>query len=140
MRCVRLLALLVGAVLPGCGGDPFGVEDAIGVWEVRSINGLELTGTAPVGVWIRESGGSDSTIVAIQSILLEFASDSTSCVWQTYDGIHGAETEDDCAYSISPDGDIAVDVGGRALEGTAEGQVMTLRDDATNEHVFEKRT
>jgi hypothetical protein len=133
------MLLLVGLVVLGCGDHPFSVEDALGIWDLRQVNGLAISGTAPTGVWIRENGGSDSTVVVLEWITLEFAADSTSCLWTFDDGIQGAVTEDDCAYAISQDGDISVDVGDRALHGTAEGAVMTLRDDDTNEMAFEKR-
>jgi hypothetical protein len=140
MRCLRITFLLIGPIVLGCGDDPFGVEDALGMWDLRQVNGLAISGTAPAGVWIRENGGNDSTLIVLESITLEFAADSTSCLWTFDDGIQGAVIEDDCAYAISQDGDISVDVGDQALQGTAEGIAMTLRDDATNELVFEKRT
>jgi hypothetical protein len=115
------------------------VADALGIWDLLEFNGREITGTAPTGVWIRENGGSDSTLTTVQTITLEFAADST-CVWTYDDGIQGTETEDDCAYAVAPDGAITVDVADQVLGGTAETGVMTLRDDATNELVFQKRT
>lgn len=139
MRRVALMLLVVGPVLTGCGDDPFSVQDALGVWDLRHFNGLAISGTAPTGVWIREAGGTDSTVVVVESITLQFAADST-CQWTFDDGIQGAVTEGDCAYAISQDGEIAVDVGDAPLEGTAEGTIMTLRDGDTNEMSFEKRT
>jgi hypothetical protein len=139
MRRIGMI-LLLGLVPPGCGGDSFGVEDAWGIWDLVELNGLEVLGTAPRGIWIRENGGSDSTLTSVQVITLEFAADSTSCLWEYDDGIQGAETEDDCSYTVSADGDIAVDVADRVLEGRGEGYSMTLRDEATNEFVFQKRT
>ena len=139
MRRISLMLLVVGLVLIGCGDDPFSVQDALGVWDLRQINGRAISGAAPTGVWIREAGGSDSTLIVLESITLEFAADSTSCLWTFDDGIQGAVTDDDCAYGISQDGDISVDVEDRALQGTAEGAAMTLRDDDTNEFAFEKR-
>lgn len=137
-RLVPLLLLLVGPAVLGCGDDPFSVQDALGVWDLRQINGLEFSGTAPKGVWIRESGGSDSTLVVIESITLEFAA-ASACSWTVDDGINAAVTEDDCQYAIGQDGDITVGLAGATLEGTAAAGVMTLRDDDTNEWEFGKR-
>jgi hypothetical protein len=139
MRPTQLvLPLLVGALLPGCG-HPFRVEDALGAWDVREINGAAVSGTAPTGVWIRENGGSDSSVVAIESIVLEFAADS-ACAWTFDDGIQGAVVDDDCTYGISNDGDITVTLETTTLQGTASGSTMSLQDDATNGFEFEKRT
>jgi len=139
MRLVRFVPLLVLPGLFGCGDDPFSVEDALGIWDLREFNGLAITGLSPTGVWIREDGGSDSTLTAIQSISLEFAA-ASACLWTVDDGIQGAVTDDDCEYAISPDGDITLSVGGQALHGTAEVAAMALQDDDTNELAFEKRT
>lgn len=138
MRCLWITLLLVGPVVLGCGSDPFSIEDALGTWDVREINGSAVSGSAPTGVWIRENGGTDSSVVLVESIILALAADST-CQWTFDDGIQGAVTEDDCAYAVSPDGEITVDVADKALEGTGEGVTMTLLDTATNEWVFEKR-
>jgi len=139
MRLIRFIPLLVGAVVLGCGDDPFGVQDALGLWDLQQINGLEISGTSPTGVWIRESGGSDSTLVPIESITLEFAA-ASACSWTFDDGIQGAVTEDDCQYGISKDGDITVTVGNTAYQGAAAGATITLRDVHTNELEFGKRT
>ena len=133
------MLVLAGPVLLGCGDDPFSVQDALGVWDLRQINGREVSGTAPMGVWIRESGGSDSTLVVIESITLEFAA-ASACSWTLDDGFSGEVTEDDCEYAIGPDGDITASLAGATLEGTAAAGVMTLRDEDTNEWEFEKRT
>ena len=137
MRCLRITLLLVGPVVLGCG-DPFSIEDALGTWDVRDINGSAVSGTAPAGVWIRENGGTDSSVVVVKSVTLAFAADST-CQWTFEDGIQAPVTEDDCAYSVWSDGGITVDLADEPLEGTGEGVTMTLRDTATNEWVFEKR-
>jgi hypothetical protein len=139
MRFLQFMLLLIGPVLVGCGDDPFSVQDALGVWDLQEINGLEISGTAPMGVWIREGGGTDSTLVVIESVTLAFAA-ASACSWTLDDGIHGEVTEDDCQYAISEDGDITVTVAGTTHEGTATGTTMTLRDDATNEWVLAKRT
>ena len=134
-----LLMLLVGPVVLGCGTDPFRMQDALGIWDLRQINGREISGTSPTGVWIRENGGSDSTVVVIKSIRLEFAADS-ACAWTHDDGIQGAVTENDCQYAISNRGNITLTMAGRTLDGTAAGATMTLRDDATNQMEFRKGT
>jgi len=137
-RARQALLLVVGAMLAGCGDDPFGVEDALGTWDLRQVNDLAISGMTPAGVWIRENGGADSSLVVVESIVLEFQA-AAACVWTFDDGIQGAETEDDCGYSIAADGSVSVTVGGTSLQGTGEGTIMTLRDDATNELVFAKR-
>jgi hypothetical protein len=139
MRRTRfVLLLVVGLIVPGCGDDPFGVEDALGVWDLRQFNGLAISGTAPTGVWIREDGGADSSLVPVESIVLEFAA-ASACVWTFDDGIQGAVTDDDCRYGITDDGAVSVTISGTLLEGTGKGPIMTLRDEATNELRFEKR-
>jgi len=137
-RARQVLLLAAGTALAGCGDDPFGVEDALGTWDLRQVNDLAISGMAPVGVWMRENGGADSSLVVVESIVLEFQAAAT-CVWTFDDGIQGAETEDDCAYVIAADGSVSVTVGGMSFRGSGEGTVMTLRDDATNELVFAKR-
>jgi len=139
MRVLRLVPLLAAVLAqPGCGDDPFGVEDALGTWDLRELNGLAISGTAPTGVWIREEGG-DSSLVVVESIVLEFRA-AAACVWTFDDGIQGAETEDDCTFAVAADGGVSVSVGGTPFEGNGEGIVMTLRDDATNRLIFLKRS
>jgi hypothetical protein len=140
VRCgVPLIMLaLVGLTAPGCGSDPFAVEDALGTWDLRELNGFDISGSAPTGVWIREDGGSDSSLVAVESIVLEFAA-ASACVWTFDDGIQGAMAEDDCQYDVAADGAISVTVAGTALAGTGEAAEMVLRDDATNQLRFAKR-
>lgn len=133
-----VVLVLVGLTAPGCGDDPFAVGDALGTWDLRELNGFAISGTAPTGVWIRDDGGSDSNLVALESIVLEFAA-ASACVWTFDDGIQGAMAEDDCEYDVAADGAISVTVAGTALAGTGEGAQMLLRDDATNQLTFAKR-
>lgn len=137
MRLVTLAMVLVAPLLTGCGDDPFGVQDAIGLWDAREINGLTISGTTPTGVWIREVGG-DSSLVVIGRLTVEFAA-ASACVWTVADGIHGEEMDDNCQYGIASDGGISITVSDRAWAGAAEGTVMTLRDQAANALTLEKR-
>ena len=139
MRRTRLAVLLATVLaLPACGENPFSVEDALGTWDLRQFNAMTISGTAPTGVWIRENGGSDSSLVVVESIVLEFRA-AAACIWTFDDGIQGAQTEDDCQYAVAKNGDVSVTVAGTALGGTGEATVMTLEDDATNSLVFAKR-
>lgn len=137
-RLRRGFVLAAGIVLAGCGDAPFGVEDALGTWDLRQFNDLAISGTGPTGVWVRENGGADSSLVVVESIVLEFRA-AAACVWTFDDGIQGAETEDDCEYLIAGDGAVSVTVGGTSLEGMGERTVLTLGDDATNTLIFLKR-
>lgn len=143
MRLTRLTALVVAALAAACGDDPFSVEDALGVWELRGFNGIAVDGNRPTGVWLRESGGSDSTLTVLQSLSIEFSSGSV-CSWTFDDGISTSVTQDDCEYAVAPDGVVSLDLLGlldadRSLTGTAEADSMSLADMDANLLQLRKR-
>jgi hypothetical protein len=139
VRRISLVLVLGGPLLIGCGDDPFGPQDAVGVWDLEQFNGVAISGTSPTGVWIRGGGGSDSVLAVVESITLEFL-EASACTWTFDDGIQGAVTEDDCQYAVSADGELSMSVGERSYQGLPTRVTMTLTDDDTNQLGFRKRT
>jgi len=131
----RLLTavVLAGGLATACGDGPFSADDALGVWEVKSINGDDIPGT----VWIRASSG-DSGQITFEDFFFEFQA-SPDCSYTFEAAGQAPFTSDDCAYGVAEDGDITITVGGDfTLTGPAGGSEITLTDEDTNVYALRK--
>ena len=142
MRLLRSGPLMLAILLLGCGDDPFTVDDALGVWDLRQLNATELSGDTPRGVTVRDAGGSDSTVTVLRSLRLTF-SPGSRCSWTVDDGLSGPVTQDDCGYAVAPDGTVTLEFvnlfgADRSVTGTARAGILTLTDQDTNVFAFHR--
>lgn len=143
MRPLRLVWLVMGLNAAACGDDPFSVEAAVGVWDLQALNGTPIPGDRPTGVVIRNGGGTDSTVTALQSLVVQFAT-GAACSWTVDDGFSGATTQSDCEYAVSQSGTLSLDLVGffgsdRGVSGTGGRGELMLTDQDTNEYRLRKR-
>jgi hypothetical protein len=135
-------AMVLAALLAGCGDTTFSANDALGVWDLQQLNDDSVPGDRTVGVWVRNAGG-DSAKLPLQSFSLEFGPGSR-CSWTVYDGFSSRVTQPDCQYSVSAGGTVSLELRGffgadRAVTGKGRRGVLTLVDQHTNELTIRKR-
>ena len=126
-------AVFLASVFAGACSDAFGPEDAVGTWDLRTLNGS----TIPGDVWIRYGGG-DSVQVGVEYLTLTFASAGGCTLTERVDGEYSST--DACEYTVSDAGAVVVTLeGAYTLSGSGDGSAMTLTDADENVLVFRKR-
>jgi hypothetical protein len=125
---------MLGGVVVACS-DAFGVEDALGIWDVRAFNGRPVPGD----VWVRVPEA-DSVELDLEEFWIEFMA-SGACGYATQlEGEAPFET-DDCTYTVTEDGAVALTLlDDFTLAGSGDGTAMTLTDEEGNVLELRKRS
>jgi hypothetical protein len=102
----------------GCGEDVFGLDDVIGEWETRSINGQAVPGVVTVG------GGID---VDVGYEHWTFLNGGDCTIEGEYDGTVDTVEQDDCQYTVDiSQQTIAGSIFGTDFDGTINGDRMDI--------------
>jgi hypothetical protein len=125
--------MLMGILATACG-DSFNVEDTLGIWDIRRVNGDEVPGT----VWIRASTG-DSAQIELEAFYFDFLA-APDCSYTIDAAGVPSFTNDLCGYAVGEDGDVSITLEGTfSVTGTTDGQDMALTDEDGNAFQLMKR-
>lgn len=133
MKLTLLLSfsVLSAALVGGGCSSAFAPADAVGTWELRTVNG----GAIPGMVSVRIPG--DSLPVDIEAGHLAFGS-GNQCAWTVETKDDGPYSVYECAYTLG--GNPAVEIGLAAvtLDGTSDSGQLILTDPYENVLAFRK--